>query len=71
MPYTNAKNRYVLRNEPSGLYYTFVGPDPHVERWQAHVFEVRTGEPVEDAAKAMAEILNGAGRGTYHPEFLW
>jgi len=61
-------NCYVLRNEPSGLYYTFAGADPHVERWQAHIFEPRNGETVEEASRKMAEILNGAGRGTYHPE---
>lgn len=53
-------SNWILRNEPSGLFYTFTGRDPHVERASAHQF------PSEQAAANAAAILNGAGRGTYH-----
>lgn len=55
---------YVLRNEPSNLFYTFTGSSPHVERSQAHLFES------EQAARNCAAILNDAGRGRYIPELV-
>ena len=54
--------KYVLRNEPSGMFYTFIGAAPHVERNKAHLFDS------EQAAINAAAILNGAGRGNYIPE---
>lgn len=56
--------KYVLRNEPTNLFYTFTGRTPHVEHHQAYQFDG------EQAARNCAEILNGAGRGNYLPEPL-
>ena len=56
--------KYVLRNEPTNLFYTFTGRTPHVEHHQAYQFDS------EQAARNCAEILNGAGRGNYLPEPL-
>lgn len=55
--------KYILRNEPTNLFYTFTGREgPHVERQKAHQFDT------EQSAHNCAAILNGAGRGNYIPE---
>lgn len=53
---------FVLKNDRSNLYYSFLGASPHVSKQEASRFHSL------QVAQKCATTLNGAGRGTYTPE---